>query len=302
MKILLTGGTGFIGRPVRQTLKERGLDFTLAVYEHDPQLPRLEGDCDVALVNLLSEKSRSELMRQVKPDTLLHLAWYAEPNNFWQSPLNMDWLQASLGLFKLFAEQGGKRCLMTGTCAEYDWRGGGHFNEDTTPIAPGTFYGQAKDALRRACQGYAAVAGLSFLWCRLFWPYGPGEPEGRLFSSLVKDWREGRTATCRAGNLKRDYLHVDDIAEALVTAAFSRQEGVMNVASGRSVALGHLARLLAESLGKQESLHIGTVEPGPGNPEEIYADVERLRRIYPAEGKSLEEGIRTFSPARPPKF
>ena len=295
MKILLTGGTGFIGSPVSRTLKQRGLDCTLAVYEHDPQLAMLEREYDLVRVNLLAEHSRADLMRKAKPDMLIHLAWYAEPNNYWQSPLNMDWLHASLDLFKRFVEQGGKRCLMTGTCAEYDWSEGGCFHEDTTAIAPSTFYGIAKDALRRACQGYAAVSGISFLWCRLFWPYGPGEPEGRLFTSLMKEWREGRSATCRAGNLKRDYMHVDDIAEALIAAAFSQEEGVMNVATGKSVALADLAHMLAENLGKQEQLRIGKEAIGPGNPEEIYADVRRLRHIYRESGKSLEEGLQSLT-------
>jgi len=279
MKILLTGGTGFIGSRVTKLLKQRGVGFSLAVYEDDPELPILAREYDVVQVNLLEEKSRSNLLRTVKPDVLIHLAWYTEPNNFWQSTLNYDWLQASLDIFRKFAEYGGKRCIMTGTCAEYDWSEGGCFIEDQTPLAPATFYGIAKDALRRACQGYAIVSDISFLWCRLFWPYGPGEPEGRLFSSLKKDWDEGKTAICRAGNLKRDYMHVDDIAEALVAAVFAQQEGVINIASGKSVALGDLARQLAGSVGKQGLLQIGQVETGPGNPEEIFADVTRLRQI-----------------------
>lgn len=283
MKVLLTGGTGFVGTPVRKLLKQQGVDLSLAVYETDPQLPEITKKYDVVRVNLLDETSRKNLLRTVQPEMLIHLAWYAAPNNFWQSPLNYDWLQASLDLFKLFADQGGKRCLITGTCAEYDWSHGGCLSEIETALAPSTFYGITKDALRRVCWSYAHLSGVSLLWCRLFWPYGPDEPEGRLFSSLQSSWREGKTAICRAGNLKRDYMHVDNIAEALVAAAFSDQEGAMNIASGRSLALGDLARNLAESLGKQDRLQIDQVTTGPGNPEEIYADVSRLRKIYTPE-------------------
>lgn len=291
MKILLTGGTGFIGAPLSRELKQRGHDFTLAVYGHDPQLPLLEKEFNIITVNLLNEASRTELMRRVQPDMLIHLAWYAEPNNFWQSPLNLDWLYASLDLFKHFGEHGGARCLMTGTCAEYDWRMGGCFSEKTTPLAPSTFYGIAKDALRRACEGYASICGISLLWCRLFWPYGPGEPNNRFFSSLMRDIRDGKTAICRAGNLKRDYMHVDDIAEALIAAAFSRETGAMNIASGQSVSLGMLAHMLAQSMGKKNFLQVETAPVGLGSPLDIYADISRLKSIHQRETKTFQDGI-----------
>lgn len=108
---------------------------------------------------------------------------------------------------------------------------------------------------------------------------------------MIKDWREGRIATCRAGNLKRDYMHVDDIADALVAAALSREEGIMNIASGKSAALGDLARTLAVRAGKEDALRIGGVVPGPGNPEDVYADVTRMQRVYAVPERTFDENF-----------
>jgi nucleoside-diphosphate-sugar epimerase len=292
MRLLLTGGTGFIGTAFRNNLTRKGIDFSFISSREggrsavDTGLPI---QCD-----LLTEQGRIHAVETAKADTLIHLAWYAEPNNFWNSPRNLEWVAASLDLVQRFAGNGGKRCVVVGTCAEYDWSGGGRFSETETPLRPATYYGVAKDALRRVLQGYAAIAGLSFLWSRLFWPYGPGEPDGRLFSSLIKKLRNDQITTCRAGNLKRDYMHIDDIAEALSAATFSGIEGAVNIASGKAVSLGELATALAASMGKPELLKVGRVPTGPGNPEEIYADTDILKSVSNLNPRSIVEGIRTI--------
>ena len=56
------------------------------------------------------------------PTHLLHLAWYAEPGLFWRSPENLRWVEASLRLLRAFAEHGGQRAVMAGSCAEYAWQ------------------------------------------------------------------------------------------------------------------------------------------------------------------------------------
>jgi len=284
MKVLLTGGTGFIGSPVRRLLKQRDIDLYIAVYHHDPALEMLKKEYHVIPVDLLDASSRKNMLEIVNPDTLIHLAWYAEPNRFWHSPVNYDWMFAGADLYKHFVEQGGKRCMITGTCAEYDWRQGGCLHEEKTPLHPATFYGVSKDALRRLCQGLAALSETSFLWCRLFWPFGPGEPAGRLFTSLEEKWRAGEVAICNAGNLKRDYMHVDDIAEALIAASFSQLEGEINIASGQSVALGDLAQHRAQQRGMQDLLEIRQIETSPNTPAELYADVSRLGTIFNVNG------------------
>lgn len=292
MTILLTGGTGFIGTPFRSRLARQNVDVYFTT-SHPAEYFTGQGGIPVQC-DLLSEQGRIAAVEEAGADTLVHLAWYAEPNNFWNSPRNLEWVSASLDLVRRFVENGGKRCVVAGTCAEYDWSEGGCFSESKTLLRPATYYGAAKDALRRVLQGYAAITDLSFLWCRLFWPYGPGEPEGRLLSSLIKDLRDGRTATCRAGNLKRDYMHVDDIAEALSSVIFSNLEGAVNIASGKAVSLGELATVLAELAGAPELLQVGSVPIGPGTPEEIFADAELLRSVCTLNSRSIAEGLRTI--------
>jgi len=70
-------------------------------------------------LDLLSQGAPSEIIHQVQPDFLLHLAWYAAPSKFWEARENIDWVRASLELLLAFAANQGKRIIVAGSCAEY---------------------------------------------------------------------------------------------------------------------------------------------------------------------------------------
>jgi nucleoside-diphosphate-sugar epimerase len=275
LKILLTGGTGFIGTAVLRELVSRKLDIDLVINRRSINLEY--NRVRVIEADLLSEIDRKRVVKDLKADTLVHLAWYVDPVSYKNSPMNLNWLYSSLDLLRLFAESGGKRVVIMGTCSEYDWAEGGCYNELTSPVCPNWFYGQTKDALRRAAEGYSKVMGFSFLWGRLFWPYGPGESSQRLLSGLVKTMRNNQTAVCKAGNLRRDYIYIEDVAEAVAVATCSNLEGIINIASGISESNRYLAEKMAELMGFKNLLNVDSVPITPGNPEVICGDIKRLR-------------------------
>jgi nucleoside-diphosphate-sugar epimerase len=132
--VLVTGATGFVGRQALAPLAARGYEVH-AVGRRE--------------VDLLDPDATTRLVEELRPTHLLHFAWYAEPGAFWQSPENERWLAAGVHLLEAFAASGGTRAAVAGTCAEYDWSGSGILSEQSTPLAPRTAYGEAKNALRR---------------------------------------------------------------------------------------------------------------------------------------------------------
>jgi nucleoside-diphosphate-sugar epimerase len=226
--------------------------------------------------DLLETGTAEALMVSVQPERLLHLAWYAEPGQFWTSPENVRWVEATLRLLRAFGEGGGKRAVLAGTCAEYDWSGGGVCSEDETPLRPTTLYGASKDATRRVAAAFAEVAGFELAWGRIFFLYGPGEARQRLVPMVARALLAGEAAKVTAGTQVRDFMHVDDVARAFVAVLDSNVHGAVNVASGTGVELRELVELVGVAAGRPELIEFGAIPQRAGEPAAIVADTRRL--------------------------
>ena len=243
-------------------------------------------------VDLLQEDLAASLLRDIRPTHLLHFAWYAVPGNYWTSAENLRWVEASLALARTFAECGGQRCVVAGTCAEYAWDGhDGFCREDATPLSPATLYGTSKDALRRTLAAFAPLAGFSFAWGRIFSLYGPYEHPSRLVASMVCALLRGEVAKCGAGGLLRDYLHVADVADAFVALLDSDLAGPVNIGSGDGVLLGELAARLGTIIGCPSRLEIGTRSASAAEPARLVADVGRLKALSWTPTHTVESGL-----------
>jgi nucleoside-diphosphate-sugar epimerase len=178
-----------------------------------------------------------------------------------------------------FAATGGQRIVTAGTCAEYAWDGDGPCQEDRTPLQPASLYGTSKDALRRMQEALARQLGISAAWGRIFFPYGPGEPAGRLVPSVIDSILRGQPAQCSHGRQLRDFIYVDDVARAFAVVLDSSFEGAVNIGTGVAVTIADVAREAARAAGSLELLELGALPARSGEPDVLLADVERLRQI-----------------------
>ena len=219
-RVLVTGASGFIGRHALTHLKDAG--FEVHAVSHSgfgvdgPQWHQAD---------LLHSQSRRALLHSIQPEFLLHFAWYVPPGKYWTSPENIRWLTASLELVQEFAEAGGQRFVGAGTCAEYSWDPGGICVEGETPLAPASLYGASKNALASLLPHICSTLGLSYAWGRIFFPFGPGEPSGRLVPSIIASIRNGEPARCSLGTQIRDFIYVDDVARAFTHVLSSNFQG-----------------------------------------------------------------------------
>jgi nucleoside-diphosphate-sugar epimerase len=286
-RLLLTGATGFIGSHAAAPLIERGFEVH-ALARHRPS-GAVKPSVTWHEVDLLDPASADAVVRDVAATHLLHLAWYAEHGLFWEAQENLDWVAASLRLLRSFHAAGGRRAVVAGSCAEYDWSG--DCCDGGTPLRPATLYGVAKDALRRVLEAYARSTGLSTAWGRIFFAYGPGEQPTRVVAAVARAVVAGEAVSCSSGRQLRDFLYVEDVASAFAALADSRASGAFDVGSGGAVELRDLLLRLERLAGRTELVRLGAA-PERDEPARIVADPSRLRDEIgwsPAHG--LDEGL-----------
>ncbi len=253
--VLVTGGTGFVGRPVVAALVNAGHRVTCVVRPgRKAELDGLSVQfrlCD----DVFSQTSDwwADACKDV--DTIIHLAWYAEPGKYLTSAKNIDCLTGTLTLAQGAAKAGVRRFVGVGTCFEYDLTGSVQSVE--TKLAPLTPYAAAKVATFTMLAAYLAQSHIEFLWARLFYLYGAREDPRRLVPYLHAQLGTGKVADLTQGTAVRDFMDVEDAAAMLVRDALSDRQGPANICSGAGVTIRALAESIADTYGRRDLLNFG---------------------------------------------
>lgn len=275
MKVLVTGASGFLGRRVLEQLADSEYEVH-AVARRPANGPATAWYA----TDLLAPQERDQLLALIAPSHLIHLAWTTEHGEFWESEENADWTAATVDLVEHFARHGGRRALLTGSCAEYDWADpslaitGCH--ELTTPLLPTTRYGNAKLEAFRTTSLLGEQLDVAIVWARLFFMFGIEEHEARLVPTLVRASLRGERTDLRHPDRILDFMSTRDVAKAYVEILRSSVTGPMNVASGRGVRVSSLAQTIDYLTGAP----LQTPAWFPAGPRDaalrLVADVRRL--------------------------
>lgn len=255
--ILLTGATGFVGRQVLRELGKRKCKVRVIVRDgsqsHIAQSNAIEAV--VATADLWSESVAwwADVCREL--DSVIHVAWYAEPGHYLQSPKNLECLAGTLRLAQGASQAKVRRFVGIGTCFEYDLSAG--YLTVATPLRPSTPYAAAKAAACMALSQYLPQQGVEFTWCRLFYLHGEGEDERRLVPYLRAKLSAGEPADLSSGSQIRDYLDVREAGRMIVEQALGAGQGPVNICSGTAVTIRELAERIADEYGRRDLLRFG---------------------------------------------
>ena len=274
-RVLVTGGSGFIGAPAVASLAGRPDVEVHAVSRHPPCEPVPAGVRWTA-ADVFDRGKMRALFESERPTHLLHLAWAVEPGIFWTSPENPAWAEASIALFRDFASAGGGRIVGAGSCSEYAWEDA-PLDERRSAEIPGPPYGEAKLATWRGLESVARETGISAAWGRVFLLYGPREHPNRLVSSVIRALVLGERAPVTKGSQRRDFLHVEDVGSAMAAIVDSEARGPVNVASGEAVPVREVVAKIGRAIGREDLLDVGALPDRPGEPALIEGRSERLR-------------------------
>lgn len=268
-RILITGASGFVGKHVLRHIARQNVGLTLVLRNADCakyfQYPCI--DSVLITKNLFSETAEWWENALQGIDTVIHLAWYAEPGIYLSSPNNLDCLMGTLNMAKGASYAGVTKFVGIGTCFEYEMSSK-HLSIDA-PLSPKTLYAATKAATFLSLSQYFADHNVAFAWCRIFYLFGEGEDERRLVAYVRSQILKGEAANLSDGDQIRDYLNVSVAAEYIVRIALGGQYGAINICSGLPISVRRLVEEIAAEYDALDMLNFGAVKKGLLDPEYV---------------------------------
>lgn len=247
-RILLTGGTGFIGSEIiRQGL---AAGYHVAALVRDVRkLPR-----DGLLTPIAGDLSQPDwkAIEKFKPTVCLHCAWIAAPGIYQNSPANEDYRNWSIRLAERLYEAGLEKFIGMGTCLEYASSPLALAENCPRPKSPCS-YGQAKLAVLDALEALAPSPN-AWAWMRVFYAYGLGEHPQQFISSAIRILSQGKSLTLLKPADVVDYIHVKDVAAAVLAGLDPAASGVFNVGSGQNRTVAQIGQIIAKMCRAEDKL------------------------------------------------
>ena len=261
-RFLVTGAGGFVGAAVVRLAVARGLPVVAAVGPRSriDRLASVAGDVTVVRADITDEAALAGAVAAARPDACVHLA--AAGAVVREDDLELLLAANALAparLARALADAGCARLVTAGSSSEYGPVAGPM--DEAAACAPDDPYGVAKLAGGLLARVVARRHGLESAHLRLFSVYGPGEDQRRLVPSVVRALLDGRPVPLTPGEQARDFVYVDDVAEALLDAALLPGiDGLTaNVGTGVQTTVRDLCLKLADLTGGHELLRFGAL-------------------------------------------
>jgi len=261
-RVLVTGGSGFIGGRLATRLARLGVCVT-SLGNRKVQTAR-DGVSRHRL-DLADGPSRRSMLAEVRPELIVHLAVAREPEDL-DRLLTVNGAVPRL-LLEEALDVGASGLIHVGSLSEY---GCAPEITEGSPLRPVSRHGATKAAGSLALL-QAAAEGSPVTVARCSYVYGPGEKPTRLIPSALRAAREGTALALTEPGVVRDYIHVDDVVEGLLAmlAADLPPGSVANLASGEPTSNEEVVSLVERMTGCQVTRRIGAVPLRPWDVREL---------------------------------
>ncbi|MFH2019190.1 MAG: UDP-glucose 4-epimerase GalE [bacterium] len=296
MKILITGGSGYIGSITVSELLKAG--HTVSVFDRS-QNPRFSNTPGLDFVkgDLLNSQSIASVLKEVKPDAVVHFAAYIEMGESVREPRKYyeNNVLGSYHLANAMVDAGVDKIVFSSSAGVYG-------NPESVPIPedsccrPENPYGETKLTVERMLRWYEKPYGLRSICTRYFNAAGAtldgkaGEnhqPESHLIPTIIKAQLQGKEFTLFGddyhtpdGTCVRDYIHVLDLASAHLKALEALEAGAKsnyyNVGTGVGYSNREIIKMVEKISGKPVKMSV--VPRRPGDADELVADVTKIKQ------------------------
>ena len=299
MKILLTGGAGFIGSHLLERLIARGDE--VAVIDdfndyYDPAIKRRNLPRSGFRLHEKDIRESADIVAREKPDVLVHLAARAGVRPSQSQPALYESVNVAgtLGLLEACRQSGVHRVVFASSSSVYG-NAPVPFREDFENLQPISFYGATKLMGEHYVRIYSRLYGIHATCLRFFTAYGPRQrPDMAIHAFTAAIDRDKEIPMFGDGTTERDYTFVSDIIQGLLGAIDHPEPfAVFNLGESRTIELRKLIDLIGKTLGKTP--RIRQMPEQPGDVKRTFATIDEARRRLGYDPKvGVEEGIREF--------
>jgi UDP-glucose 4-epimerase len=255
MKVLVTGGAGFIGSHVVDQLRAAGM--TPRIFDMRPSPYPEHADVETVVGDILDREQVQDALRGC--DAVAHLAAAADVDQVAKAPADAEALNArgTLNVLEAARLAGVKRVAYASTIWVYSNADDGPVNEDASLNAPDHLYTATKLTGELYCRSYAEMYGLDCTILRFGIPYGPRARPAAVVPAFVRKALAGEPLTIAGtGEQSRRFVYVEDLADGVVCGL--RPEAgnrIYNLVSNEDVSIKRIAESVKEAVGHAEIVH-----------------------------------------------
>ncbi|HET9102819.1 MAG TPA: NAD-dependent epimerase/dehydratase family protein [Solirubrobacteraceae bacterium] len=294
MRVLVTGGSGFIGSHVVDKLRQRGhepviYDLRPSPWHQDPAHP-----VDTVLGSITDREALERALHSC--DAVAHLAAVADVNDVHASPEDAERVNArgTVAVLEACRRAGVKRVVYASTIWVYSDTESDEVNEDTLLPPPSHLYTSTKLAGELYCKSYQELYGIDYTILRFGIPYGPRAREAAVIPAFVNKAFKGEPLTLSGDGMQsRRFVYVEDLADGVARGIDDvATNRVYNLVSDENVTIRQIAELVQEIVGNTEIVYT-PARPGDLGTKIVSGERARTELGWTA-ATPFAEGVRKY--------
>lgn len=295
--ILITGASGFIGSNLARKLSKSGHKISLFINKKSNlwRIQDIISNFDTHFVNISDADEIKQKIRQIKPDLVYHFATYGVyPSQKNLSMMIKTNIIGSINLMQVLNEYNDiERFVNIGSSFEYGSKS--KPIKETDMVEPNTAYGVTKVAQSHFAQYFAFHDELPAVTLRIFNAYGMYEEPGRLITDIMLSSINKSTLNVSTFEAKRDFIHMDDIIDAVIKASKMSEIGeIFNIGGGRLYSVKEVIDLTNKITNVDLKISLDKKKQREFDKKggKVVANIQKAKKILNWEPKlSLENGL-----------